>query len=150
MSVHPTPGEVFLRLRVPFGGIVIRGAETDVTSVEVRPVNDEPASLQAAGAVREESRERERGGYDVTVEVPERRHRLLRFGREPEIFVEVRAPSGVTGLAYVASTEVQLPRLAAHDHIQIYCNPRGPVPNLGRPTQWPLFDSLAVDRRFEG
>jgi DUF4097 and DUF4098 domain-containing protein YvlB len=95
MSVHQTPGDVFLRLRVPAGWIHITTKDTAETSVRIIPLNDDPASRAAAGEIREEARQRG-DSYEVTILAPERGHRFFSFGRDPQLGIEIEAPSGAS------------------------------------------------------
>jgi hypothetical protein len=105
MAVHDTPGDVRLRLRLSAGWIKITTQETDQTAVDVIPLNDDPASLEAARSVREDSR-RNGETYEVTVESPDRGHRFLSFGRDPQLGFEISAPVGASVEVSVASADV--------------------------------------------
>jgi hypothetical protein len=105
MAIHQTPGQVQLRLRLSAGWIHITTEDTDETRVEVIPLNDDPASHEAAAAVREES-QRRGDVYEVTVEAPERGHRFFGFGRDPKLGIEITAPTGASVDASVASADV--------------------------------------------
>jgi Putative adhesin len=105
MPVHQTPGAVRLRLRLSAGWIRITTRETDETLVEVIPLDNDPVSVEAAAAVREDAR-RHGDSYEVTVEAPERGHRFFIFGREPQLGFEITAPKGVGVEASVASADV--------------------------------------------
>lgn len=105
MATHHTPGEVQLRLRLSAGWINITAEDTDETRVEIIPLDDDPATHEAAAAVREES-QRRGDVYEVTVEAPERGHRFFSFGRDPKLGIEITAPQGASVDASVASADV--------------------------------------------
>jgi hypothetical protein len=93
-SFH-TPGGVALRLRVPAGEIEIETHEEEETTVEIRPLRNDEATLAAVEETRIDSRGRPSGGYEVRVEVPEggSTGRLgFLFNRSPEIAVLIRCP----------------------------------------------------------
>jgi hypothetical protein len=96
---------VQLRLRLSAGWIRITTQETQETRVDVIPLNDDPASVEAAAAVREELRRRE-DHFEVTVEAPEHNHRFFGFGRQPQLGFEITAPKGTSLAASVASADV--------------------------------------------
>jgi hypothetical protein len=105
MAIHQTPGQVQLRLRLSAGWIHITTEDTEETRVEIIPLNDDPATHEAAAAVREDS-QRRGDGYEVTVETPERGHRFFSFGRDPKLGIEITAPQGASVDASVASADV--------------------------------------------
>jgi Putative adhesin len=105
MTVHQTPGAVHLRLRLSAGWIRITTQETDETRVHVLPLNDDPASVETASAVREELRHHD-DHFEVTVEAPEHNHRFFGFSRQPQLGFEITAPTGTSLEASVASADV--------------------------------------------
>jgi hypothetical protein len=105
MAIHHTPGEVHLRLRLSAGWIRITTRESDQTQVEVIPLRDDPSSVEAAAAVREDLRQHG-DRYEVTVEAPERGQRFFHFGRDPQLGFEITAPVGTSLSASVASADV--------------------------------------------
>jgi hypothetical protein len=105
MSVHHTPGEVSLRLRLAAGWIHITTKDTPDTSVDIIPLNDDPASREAAAQIREEARQRG-DSYEVTVVAPERGHRFFSFSRDPQIGIEIEAPTGTSVDVSTGSADV--------------------------------------------
>jgi hypothetical protein len=90
-----TPAPVALRLRVPAGELEIETVDGEETTVEVRPLRNDEATLAAVEETRIESRGRPSGGHEVRVDVPESgsTSRLgFLFNRSPEVAVRVQCP----------------------------------------------------------
>jgi hypothetical protein len=95
MQSFHTPGPVALRLRVPAGEIEIETHDAEETTVEIRPLRNDDATLAAVEETRIDARGRPSGGHEVRVDVPEGgstgRFGFL-FSRSPEVAVIVRCP----------------------------------------------------------
>jgi hypothetical protein len=95
MQSFHTPAPVALRLRVPAGEIEIETVEGEETTVEIRPLRNDEATLAAVEETRIDVRGRHSGGHEVRVEVPERgsTSRLgFLFSRSPEVAVRIQCP----------------------------------------------------------
>lgn len=93
MSVHAVNGPVKLRLSVPAGRVEIEGGAATAVEVEVTPLRQDDATLNAVEATRIEAVERG-GRHEIRVEVPRGKGGALLRGRQPKVGVVVRCPAG--------------------------------------------------------
>jgi DUF4097 and DUF4098 domain-containing protein YvlB len=102
-----TPGPLSLSLRLPAGEAKLATVDGDETTVEIEPLRDNEASLQAVESARVELRERAAGGQELVVEVEERRAWGFLLGRGAEVSVRVRSPHGTNVELDTSSADVQ-------------------------------------------
>jgi DUF4097 and DUF4098 domain-containing protein YvlB len=98
MTTHHTPGELKLRIKVRSGLVELRTRGGEETTVEIEPMDNSDASLEAAGSASQEL-----NGDTLSIDVPHS-NKLLR--RSAKVRVSVVAPPGVSLRASTASADV--------------------------------------------
>jgi hypothetical protein len=99
-----TPGPVLLRIGNPAGAVTVETTDEPRVEIDVEPLRNDPADVEAAAETRVEASERG-GRHEIVVEPPRRRAGLLRWGRA-ELSVRVRCPHGADLHLAVASADL--------------------------------------------
>jgi DUF4097 and DUF4098 domain-containing protein YvlB len=101
-----TPGTLRLDLSVPAGEIDVRTADGAETTVDLEPLRQNDASVEAVRSARIELRDRGADGQELVVEVRGSRGLGL-FSRGAEVRLAVRCPAGAHLRAQAGSADVR-------------------------------------------